>query len=83
MKLKAELFKAKDMIDHTESYFIIYSVEGEDIAFNCMSCEDADASEMVCHAKSGDVILLADNKNAPRRADMFEPDLLETFWIDG
>lgn len=82
MKLKAELFKAKDMIDYTESYFIIYSVEGEDVAFNCMSCEDADASEMVGYAKNGGGIRLADNKNAPRRADMHEPELLETFWIE-
>lgn len=82
MKLKAEVFKAKDVIDYEDSIFIIYSVDGVDVAFNCVPSDGVDIEEIIQLSKDSEYIRWADNKNAPRRADMVEPELIETFYLD-
>lgn len=81
MKIKAEVFKAKDAIDDQESFFIIYSVNGEDVWYNCMPADCTCEDEMISKSK-GSFIRWNDNPHAPRRADMIEPELIEVFYLD-
>lgn len=82
MKLKAEAFKAKDAIDGKDSSFIIYSIDGNDVSYNCLPDDVCDIETMTQQSKDGKCIRLADSQKAPRRADMVEPELIETFYLD-
>lgn len=81
MEIKAEVFKAIDSVDHSESYFIIYSIDGEDVAYNCISA-DGFYDEMIERSKENGFIRWNDFKSSPRRSDMIEPELIEVFYLD-
>lgn len=82
MEIKAEVFKAIDNIDYKESYFIIYSVNGEDVEYNCISAEYGCVDKMIRMSKSGELFRITDCKASPCRSDMIEPELIETFYLD-
>lgn len=82
MKLKAEAFKAKDAIDGNDSFFIIYSIDGDDVSYNCLPVDVCDIETMIQQSKDGECVRWTDFPNSPRRADMVEPELIETFYLD-
>lgn len=76
MKIKTEVFIARDVIDDARSMFMIHTVGGKDVGHNVMTCPTGEENEILVkrllHLEE-DGFLWTDSAACPRRADMIDP----------
>ncbi|VCU43605.1 hypothetical protein MAR002J2_00060 [Escherichia phage vB_Eco_mar001J1] len=84
MANKIEFFKAVDIIDGTQSYFAIHSIDGEDVAYKVIRCKGIlKLSDLVRVIVANVKCMCRDSPREPRRRDMVEPVLLYTLVVEG